>query len=199
MRLHLSKHPLSRPHLTLPMEQVTHDWFGQPQQPSPRYAMGLDAESFWLVASHEDRPRLHRSAKTGDFVEGLWEYDVAEWFVAAADGSSYLEFNLGPQGAWWCCGFDEARLRSEPALAPPAGVRTYAESTPQGAWTSAIAVPRAFLEEHVGFGPQSRMNVTMILGTPKERFLTAADLGGGEPDYHRPRQFRTADWISPNT
>ena len=57
-------------------------------------------------------------------------------------------------------------------------------------WVAAMAIPLDLLRARVDFGPESLANVTFILGQPAPRYLTASDLGGGEPDFHRPGKFR---------
>jgi hypothetical protein len=52
-----------------------------------------------------------------------------------------------------------------------------------------MALPLDLLKARLDFGPETRANVTFILETPAQRFLTAAPLGQGEPDFHRPRLF----------
>jgi hypothetical protein len=52
-----------------------------------------------------------------------------------------------------------------------------------------MAIPLDLLRARLDFGPETRANVTFILETPQQRFLTAAKLGDGAPDFHRPAQF----------
>jgi hypothetical protein len=52
-----------------------------------------------------------------------------------------------------------------------------------------MAIPRDLLEARLDFGAKSRLNVNFILGSPEQRFLSAVDLGGGEPDFHQPAKF----------
>jgi hypothetical protein len=68
-------------------------------------------------------------------------------------------------------------------------VATFAELAPDGSWVAAMAIPLDLLRARLDFGPESRLNVTMILGTPAQRFISAADLGPGEPDFHQPARF----------
>ncbi len=185
----VSEVSLSGPSADIPLTELSADWFGARVDHPPSYAIIRDPSHLWLLATREAPAVAKPGAHLGDFVEGLWEYDVAECFIAEPDGSRYLELNLSPHGAWWCCAFEGPRNRKSPALAPPDSVRTYAESTKSGGWSSAIAMPLNYLEKHFNFADAARLNVTMILQKPKEQYLTATDIGSGQPDYHRPDQF----------
>jgi hypothetical protein len=60
---------------------------------------------------------------------------------------------------------------------------------PDGGWVAAMAIPLDLLKARLDFGKRTRMNVTMIVESPDQRFITAADLGSGEPDFHLPQRF----------
>lgn len=194
MELYLSDQSLVGIEKDLPMSLLSHDWHGRPVPNPPSYALVRDPEHLWLVATRQAPAVTHPNDSAGDFIEGLWEYDVAECFIAAPDGSHYLEFNLGPHGAWWCCAFSAPRVRQTNPH-PLEGVLTKVKTLPDGGWWTALGIPLKSLEKMVEFGPESTLNVTMILQSPDERFLTACDLGGGEPDYHRPQRFERPDWL----
>lgn len=114
-------------------------------------------------------------------------HDVAEFFLTDPTTGRYVEFNLSPNGAWWSQSFSAPRVPDGQGLVP--GVETFAELAPDGGWVAAMAIPRGFLESELKFGDSSRLNVCFILGSPEQRFLSAANLGGGEPDFHRPERF----------
>jgi hypothetical protein len=143
----------------------------------------------WLVAHHRKPARLHPQARPGDFQVGLWDYDVAELFIADPVSGRYFEFNLAPNGAWWCCEFTAPRVRAEEIDIAMPEVATFADLAPDGAWVAAMAIPLDLLRARLDFGPRSRVNVTMILGFPDRQFLSVAALGGTEPDFHQPRGF----------
>ena len=52
-----------------------------------------------------------------------------------------------------------------------------------------MAIPLDLLRARLDFGVHSRANVTLILTSPTQQFVSATDLGGGEPDFHRPQRF----------
>jgi len=58
--------------------------------------------------------------------------------------------------------------------------------TPAPYWQSVLMVPLTSLPSELAFDvATTRGNVTFCIGKPQQ-FITLADLGGGEPDFHRP-------------
>jgi len=168
------------------LQDLCRDWHAARIEPPARYGLVEDLRHLWLLAAHDRPGSPHPDAQEGDFQEGLWRHDVAELFIAAEDGR-YLEFNLSPRGAWWMAAFDAPRHASPLPHLP--AVRTHAAEPAGGGWQAALGIPLEWLRHHIGWGPASRANVTLILESPEQRFLSAADLGGGEPDFHRPDRY----------
>ena len=113
---------------------------------------------------------------------------MAELFIARPDARSYLEFNLAPSGAWWTAAFSAPRVPS-PAFDILPAVRCESGKGGESGWRAALGIPLSWLEAAIGWGADSRLNVSFILDSPDQRFLTACDLGDGEPDFHRPQGF----------
>lgn len=189
MTIFTSKSPLRWGELDVPMLGLARDWFGNPESPPAGFCLATDAGHLWFVAHHRRPAALHPQARPGVFQAELWKHDVAELFLADPASGRYFEFNLAPNGAWWCCEFTAPRVREEDTDIAMPGVATFADLAPDGSWVAAMALPLEMLKARLDFGPTTRANVTMILGSPDQRFLTAADLGGGEPDFHRPGRF----------
>ncbi len=74
------------------------------------------------------RPLADRASFPAEgFVEGLWEHDVAEFFLLDRRRGTYQEYNLSPGGAWWAAAFSAPRVRLDPqpdlaAFGPAAAV-----------------------------------------------------------------------------
>ncbi|RYD48822.1 MAG: hypothetical protein EOP83_25990 [Verrucomicrobiaceae bacterium] len=119
----------------------------------------------------------------------LWKYDVAELFLTDPTSGRYFEFNLSPNAAWWSCEFTAPRQRAEETDIAFPDVTTYAELAPDGGWVAAMSIPLDLLEARLNFGETTKLNVTFILDSPEQRFLSVANLGEGEPDFHRPERF----------
>lgn len=181
--------PLVWGELDVPLFGVARDWYGRESTPQAGFCLAVDSRMLWFIASHGNPARIHPAARPGRFTPDLWRYDVAEFFLTDPSGGRYFEFNLSPNGAWWSCEFTGPRARAEAVEIAFPGVVTHAELAPDGGWVAAMAIPRDLLEARLDFGPRCRGNVSFILGSPEQRFLSAADLGAGEPDFHRPDRF----------
>lgn len=64
------------------------------------YCFSIEDDSQVFRASQAAPVTIHPEAQPGEFKEELWMYDIAEFFVADAEGQNYMEFNLCPNGAW---------------------------------------------------------------------------------------------------
>jgi hypothetical protein len=175
--------------LDVPLFGLATDWYGARVEPAAGFAVVTDAQRLWFVANHRRPAQVHPQARPGRFQPELWRYDVAELFIADPASGRYFEFNLAPNGAWWTCEFTAARVRAEAVEIAMPEVATYSELAADGSWVAALAVPLDLLRARLDFGPETRVNVAFILETPRQRFLSAADLGSGEPDFHRPERF----------
>ena len=189
MTIFTSPSPLVWCKLDVPMLGLDHDWYGMPVRPPAAFALAMDAWRLWFIAHHRRPAQLHPLARPGKFQAELWRDDVAELFIADAVSGRYFEFNLAPNGAWWSCEFTAPRVREEAGDIVMPEVATFADIAADGAWIAAIAIPLDLLRARLDFGPRSRVNVALILESPMRKFVTAADLGGGEPDFHQPQRF----------
>lgn len=180
--------------LDLPMFGLDRDLAGAPVAPAAAFSLVCDPVSLWFVAQRSAPAALHPAARPGKFLAELWRYDVAELFVATADGSRYFEWNLASNGAWWSCEFSAPREREEEVDIAPPGVVTHAELAEDGGWVAAMAIPLEILRARVGFGIRSRVNVTFILDSPTQKFLSAVGLPADPPDFHQPGNFSQANF-----
>ena len=164
------------------------DWFGAPVAARPSFELKC-ADGFVTLRAHVAKAPLVVPGDTGGFVEGLWEGDCAELFLSNPETGYYVEFNLSPQGAWWCCGFSARRTREASGPRELAGVTTTGE-TFSDRWSAGIRIPVASLPAELAFGTATtRGNVTFCLGNDPQRYLTFVDLGGGKPDFHLPEKW----------
>lgn len=194
MTIFTSKAPLIWGQLDVPMLGIEKDWHGEPLQPPAAYALAMDARRLWFIAHHRKPAQLHPLARPGRFQAELWRHDVAECFLADPVSGRYFEFNLSPNGAWWSCEFTAPRVRAEEIDIVMPEIETFSDMSVDGAWIVAMSIPLDLLRARLNFGPGIRANVAMILESPAQRFITATDLGGGEPDYHLPGRFPEASF-----
>lgn len=187
-----SRTPLIWGELDLPLLGVTRDWRGDAVDPPASFCVAEDGERLWFLAGHRRPASLHPQARPGKFQAELWRHDVAELFLADPASGRYLELNLAPNGAWWSCEFTAPRLRAEAVDVAIPEVATFSDLAPDGSWLAALAVPLDLLRARLGYGEKTTANVAFILESPAQRFFSVADLGPGEPDFHRPNAFPTA-------
>ncbi|MEY3894733.1 MAG: hypothetical protein RLZZ214_252 [Verrucomicrobiota bacterium] len=191
MTVFTSSRPLVWGELDVPLFGLEKDWNGVPVDVPAAFSVVLDARYLWFIANHRQPALVHPQARPGAFLPELWQHDVAELFLADPLSGRYFEFNLAPNGAWWSCEFTAPRVRAEAVEIAMPEVATFSELSPDGSWLAAMAIPRDLLEARLDFGPTTRLNVTMILESPRQKFLSALPLGGEVPDFHQPARFST--------
>lgn len=166
------------------------DWHGEILDVPAAFGLAIDHSNLWFVATRRAPAALHPQARPGSFTPELWKYDCAEFFLGHPGSGRYLEFNLASNGAWWTAEFTAPRVRAEQAEVPVPGVKTYGELSADGSWLAAASIPLDVLKARFDFGPETCMNVTFIVDSPKQKFLTAAPPPAGDADFHRPELLR---------
>ena len=189
MTIFTSAQPLIWGSLDVPMFGLNRDWSGAPFEPAAGFSLVMDQHRLWFLANHRKPAELHPASRPGAFHANLWEHDVAELFITDPATGRYFEFNLAPNGAWWTCEFTAPRVRAEEAEIAMPDVATFAEMAPDGSWLAAMAIPLDLLAARLNFGAQSKINVSMILNSPDQKFLTATKFSCVDPDFHRPQEF----------
>lgn len=172
------------------------DWFGQCLDVPASFALTADPGYLWFFAQRNKRARMLPAAHPHEFVEGLWTDDVAELFIKDTDSEHYLELNLAPNGAWWAARFSGPRKRVNEDAPPVEGIKTHSRISDDGCWRAALGIPLSYLEDNFGFGVDTELNVTFIVDSPGQRFLSAASLPGHQPDFHQPRHFESVVFVS---
>jgi hypothetical protein len=175
--------------LDVPLFGLQKDLAGAPLDIPAAFSLVADPRSLWFIANHRKPALIHPQARPGAFQADLWRYDVAELFLADPVSGRYFEFNLAPNGGWWSCEFTAPRVRAEEVEIAMPEVATFSEMAPDGSWVAAMAIPLDLLKARLDFGSGTRLNVTMILESPQQKFLSAVSLGEGGPDFHQPGKF----------
>ena len=196
MIIYQSQQALQWGELDLPLFGLTKDWHGQPLQPALAFSLANDSENFWFLAARQAPSTPHPEAKAGSFFEGLWESDVAEFFLADPESGAYLEINLAPNGAFWAAQFDAPRVRS--LLQPdfPNIITSYWEDERENSWLSAVSIPICEIQKIISSFPNGSANVTAILNSPQQSFHSAVKLPSKDPDFHQPRAFTRLEFRS---
>ncbi len=195
MTIFTTASPLAWGELDVPIFGVSKDWYGHEVAPAAGFSLVCDSSRLWFIANHRVPAELHPQSRPGAFQAELWRYDVAELFIAEPRSGRYFEFNLAPNAAWWSCEFTAPRVRAEKVEIAMPEVATFAEMAPDGAWLAAMAIPLSLLRARLDFGEDSKINVTMILNSPEQKFLSTTPLGAAMPDFHRPSHFSNVSFV----
>jgi hypothetical protein len=176
---------------SLPTTTITHDWNEDELPFAVRFVIAKHPSTLYFGAEVETAPIYDKRKTRGTYVEGLWEMDVAELFLANKSGC-YLEFNLSPCGAWWNHSFSAPRTRDTSGFKAPSKLTCYSKIEPR-AWRTALSVPIEELSLKGCFEEGAKANVCFIAGKPR-RFISWSHLGSGEPDFHRPENFEAIEF-----
>ena len=186
-RPHISSHSLTYEVVRgLAHQDLSIDWYGAKVSPPVRYSVAFDPSSVWLFGERSAAPQCDQTLATGSFVEGLWNQEVIELFLAENNDSStrYQEFNLSPMGAWWTACFADYRTRlSNEESTRGATCWSSTRDTP-GSWSACLRVPLATLGIDINYAAPLRLNVTAVVpAAPEPRYLSAHAFEG-KPDFH---------------
>lgn len=164
----------------------TLDWYGQasPYQPEMRYQCLQDR--IVVEFRFNKSVRFDESLAHGQFVEGLWESDVAEFFVSGG-GQDYQEVNISPTGAWWSAQFSNYRERSRVSEFDV----SIQSKVGSGLWEVRFETALSNLFPWRDCAPQARrISPTAILFDTKPHYFAWNHNSGGEPDFHRADLFK---------
>jgi hypothetical protein len=152
-------------------------WNGAPSPAGLSGAVELSLAGDALAVRAElAQPGLPRipAAPAGTRVDGLWEYDVVECFLAGA-GGRYLELELGASGHFLVLVFRAPRVRESAceSLAP-----RVAHGRTAGGWWATLELPRSVLPAGLRAG-----NAFAIAAG---ELLAHSPVPGAFPDFHQP-------------
>ena len=163
--------------LGLPRQSREVDWYNAPLPTPLSWCIALDPVALWFACSLPGGGRS--SSTTGEFVEGLWEEDVAELFIKSPSGI-YQELNVAPSRAWWSMTLSDYRVRSDAAHRPHLlSLSTTIESS---WWTVVAGFDRTSIE--VPVSSESLLHVSGMWYTPQPTYLSSRPPPGVAPDYH---------------
>lgn len=189
-----SSNPLSAKKMAeIEHSEVRCDWSGLALPRGLRWSIARDPERVWFsieLPVPASEPARHRP---GEFVEGLWDFDVAEVFFMAPSGR-YQEWNMSSDGAWWAMSFIGYRERAGGARMP-SGVEVQVFSEAES-WCAIVSLPHASLG--VELRDLTRVHVSGIIysGGASPRYLSSAGTPSFEPDFHDSRCFEAISFKS---
>lgn len=168
------------------------DWFYRISQSKARFCIekqNSENEPLWVFRVKVDKkPSLHPlKILPNTYHEGLWEYDVAEWFIADLETGRYIELNLSPTGAWWMMVFNALRQRAEQHM-PDISLITTGAKVEDASWSAYLKIPVSLIKAVLG-SVALKHNVCFILGKKPREYLSWTRLSAKQPDFHRPADF----------
>lgn len=163
---------------SLPQERIQRDWFGDPPHCDISFVVACSETHLFFGGEVASLARYEPNLHSGQFVEGLWNQDVLELFVGIQNSSAYLELNLAPSGAWWCCYFDNYRQRSTRQSNSPRAQILLGKN--EQVWRAALAFPLSQIEDKIN---TNTIVFCTILGDPR-RFYTNVHPPPTTPDFH---------------
>ena len=157
-----------------------------------RVSFDETTDFIWFSASGPS-PASVEPHHPGDWIEGLWENDVAEFFVSRPDLGRYLEFNLSPTAAWWHCRFTGPRERDPVSCTAPDAFCLANVSSEKGSgrlWRAALGIEKTWLVNEIGPLDEGLWNANSIFhGGDLPMYASWTPLGEPQPDFHRPQDF----------
>jgi hypothetical protein len=169
------------------MKYLEKDWYGKP---CPMVGFEVIRSTHWTFKVDVHVPPEKSSiAEPFEYKEGLWEQDVAEWFLVNTTTKQYIEWNLSANGAWWLMPFSGARQRAE-TLLPSLEAITTRSSQQEGSCQAEIEVPEKLLINLLGDDKWTH-NVCFIIGKQPRQYISLNELGSAAPDFHRPQRIIT--------
>ena len=180
--------PLNSPiSVPSPKNQFNFSWDAKSLPHNARYGISLSGDLLVIDYSCPYSPLMGRTHNQGDFVEGLWEYDVGELFVYAPRTGVYQEYNIAPTGAWWSCRFSAYRQRIGGVFSKPS-VKTEATYSESG-WEARLTLPIDRLALPDTTIEDLRFNICIIQGQNPRHYLSAATIATEHPDFHHVESF----------
>ena len=169
-------------------------WNGVSARTSERCEVSFREEGAGLVVT-VDAP-FHGDPAPGDPAstpappgrfDGLWEYEVVELFLVAADGA-YLELEFGPHGHWLALLFSAPRVSERRDLGLEAidvATEAAADAVGKSRWRGRYRIRKGKKPKRI-----VAANAFSIHGSREgRRYLAAHPLPGDCPDFHQPEQF----------
>ena len=171
--------------VTKPYSEIALDWFEHSYALKPKFRISCsnDLLSFEAEVPLSNYTLSFEKLSNAQFVEGLWEKDVAELFVS--NGDCYQEFNFSPSGAWWTWMFTDYRERSDDFKAPSTSP-TISSVISETNWKLHAEIPSEVLQ--IELKNITHAQVCFILNS---KYFCTASNKDIEPDFHRFKDFNS--------
>lgn len=161
---------------------LSSDWHGATLDYPFCFHLALGPTRLYFGASADVKTVSKPKTAAGEFVEGLWEYDVVECFLTSTHSEAYQEFNLSPNGSWWTAMFTDYRKRA-PATQKPTSCDIFAQVGGTSFMTG-LSIALDDIALPWGKPEEMRLQLASILSSPTRTFLSSSPTPAGAPDFH---------------
>jgi hypothetical protein len=171
----------------LPRQLISSSWEGKPLPWNYQTSIAQDKNYIWLLAATETpHGPLPTHVPENSYFEGLWNFDVIEFFFAL-NNLTYVEYHLAPKGRWWSYTFAAPRQRSIGFKAP--NVKIYSEDFSKGGWLSILKIPTNSFMADLSTEDPALANITATFRGQETPYSSLALLPGDKPNFHQPEKF----------
>ena len=174
--------------------RLDRQWDGSPAPTDARGAASLEIAGPDLLLSWDLRIRepLRMPSSPPGFLDGLWEHDVVELFLAPAhllEGPPrYLELEAGAAGHWLALDLADVRVRRAELRGLAVHVCGGAVAASALRWQGRMRVSVSDITDVIGARPWRGLVAAVLGGGASERcYLTSSALPGERPNFHQPQ------------
>jgi hypothetical protein len=163
-------------------------WNGSDLDAPFKWSLAKDTKQLWFCSEVPHAANEYdKNYGLNDFVEGLWNMDVVELFIASSSEAKYQEFNFSPAGAWWSCMFTQYRKPGTSSILPKLNVIHTVRNA--SSWFVLAAIDMTDCD--VTFDETSLVHITAICRDPLDTFYMSScqkeiDFA---PDFHNIKCF----------
>ena len=175
----------------LPRQRISSSWDGSTLPWNYETAIAQDQKSIWLLASTETpHGPLPTNVPENNYFEGLWNFDVIEFFFALKN-LTYVEYHLAPGGRWWSYTFTAPRARSSGFKIPH--IEIHSEVFVDRGWLSILKISSQSLMGDLSAETPAYGNITATFRGQANPHSSLALLPGDKPNFHQPENFIQLD------
>jgi hypothetical protein len=172
--------------------EIACDWSGKTLPEKVCAAIALTSSEIIYRCHVPCLPQRPVGGRVNQFIDQLWEGDVAELFIRDESGG-YQEFNISPCGAWWSARFKSYRQRDDSFAIQRDGVAVKAAAEDRG-WSVIFRVPCGSLGAAAG-DFQAGLNFAGIFGQERIHWSFGPQPAQA-PDFHWQESFVVPEVVS---